>query len=128
MKQPLIRKEHLGPENGQRDLPRDLRVEAERRLQLAQSGTLNGSIATAYALLAIHNTLRSALIHRRSSDLGHGPGDTSPVPRIPAQCLPPKTRSLLRSAARIGPSALVDLLRAVAETINPAAHTASGSR
>src|SRR5688500_110702 len=41
----------------QRDLPQDLRAEAERRLQLAQSGTLNGSIATAYALLAIHNTL-----------------------------------------------------------------------
>jgi hypothetical protein len=41
----------------QRNLPQDLRAEAERRLQLAQSGTLNGSIATAYALLAIHNTL-----------------------------------------------------------------------
>ena len=59
MKQPLIRKEHLGLKNGngQRDLPQDLRAEAERRLQLAQSGTLNGSIATGYALLAIHNTL-----------------------------------------------------------------------
>jgi len=59
MKQPLIRKEHLGLKNGngQRDLPQDLRAEAERRLQLAQSGTLNGSIATAYALLEIHNTL-----------------------------------------------------------------------
>jgi hypothetical protein len=57
MKQPLIRKEPLGNKNGQRDLPQDLRAEAERRLQLAQSGTLNGSIATAYALLAIHNTL-----------------------------------------------------------------------
>jgi hypothetical protein len=56
MKQP-IRKEHLGNKNGQRDLPQDLRAEAERRLQLAQSGTLNGSIPTAYALLAIHNTL-----------------------------------------------------------------------
>jgi hypothetical protein len=43
--------------NGQRDLPQDLRTEAERRLQLAQSGTLNGSIPTVYALLAIHNTL-----------------------------------------------------------------------
>jgi hypothetical protein len=41
----------------QRHLPQDLRAEAERRLQLAQSGTLNGSIATGYALLAIHNTL-----------------------------------------------------------------------
>jgi hypothetical protein len=41
----------------QRYLPQDLRAEAERRLQLAQSGTLNGSIATGYALLAIHNTL-----------------------------------------------------------------------
>jgi hypothetical protein len=59
MKQPLIRKEHLGLKNGngQRDLPQDLRAEAERRLQLAQSGTLNGSIATAYALLGIHDTL-----------------------------------------------------------------------
>ena len=57
MKQPLNRKEHLGPKSGERDLPQDLRAEAERRLQLAQSGTLNGSIATAYALLAIHNTL-----------------------------------------------------------------------
>jgi hypothetical protein len=59
MKQPLFRKEHLGLKNGngQRDLPQDLRAEAERRLQLAQSGTLNGSIATAYALLGIHNTL-----------------------------------------------------------------------
>jgi hypothetical protein len=55
----LIRKEHLGLKNGngQRDLPQDLRAEAERRLQLAQSGTLNGSIATAYALLGIHDTL-----------------------------------------------------------------------
>ena len=52
-------KEHLGLKNGngQRDLPQDLRAEAERRLQLAQSGTLNGSIATAYALLGIHDTL-----------------------------------------------------------------------
>jgi len=59
MKQPLIRKEHLGLKNGngQRDLPQDLRAEAERRLQLAQSGTHNGSIATAYALLGIHDTL-----------------------------------------------------------------------
>jgi hypothetical protein len=59
MKQPLIRKEHLGLKNGngQRDLPQDLRAEAERRLQLAQSGTLNGSIATAYVLLGIHDTL-----------------------------------------------------------------------
>ena len=59
MKQPLIRKEQLRLKNGngQRDLPRDLRAEAERRLQLAQSGTLNGSIATAYALLGIHDTL-----------------------------------------------------------------------
>ena len=59
MKQPLIRKEQLRLKNGngQRDLPQDLRAEAERRLQLAQSGTLNGSIATGYALLAIHNTL-----------------------------------------------------------------------
>ena len=57
MKQPLIRKERLGNKSGQRDLPQDLRAEAERRLQLAQSGTLNGSIPTAYALLAIHNTL-----------------------------------------------------------------------
>jgi hypothetical protein len=59
MKQPLIRKEHLGLKNGngQRDLPQDVRAEAERRLQLAQSGTLNGSIATAYALLGIHDTL-----------------------------------------------------------------------
>jgi hypothetical protein len=59
MKQPLIRKEHLRLKNGngQRDLPQDPRAEAERRLQLAQSGTLNGSIPTAYALLAIHNTL-----------------------------------------------------------------------
>jgi hypothetical protein len=63
MKRPLIRKEHLGPENGQRDLPRDHRAEAERRLQLAQSGTLNGSIATAYALLAIHDTLIKILDH-----------------------------------------------------------------
>ena len=59
MKQPLIREEHLGLKNGngQRDLPQDLRAEAERRLQLAQSGTHNGSIATAYALLGIHDTL-----------------------------------------------------------------------
>ena len=59
MKQPLIRQEHLGLKNGngQRDLPQDLRAEAERRLQLAQSGTHNGSIATAYALLGIHDTL-----------------------------------------------------------------------
>ena len=63
MKQPLIRKEHLGPESGQRGLPRDLRAEAERRLQLAQSGTLNGSIATAYALLVIHDTLIKILDH-----------------------------------------------------------------
>jgi hypothetical protein len=64
MKQPLIRKEHLGLKNGngQRDLPQDLRAEAERRLQLAQSGTLNGSIATAYALLGIHDTLIKTLI------------------------------------------------------------------
>jgi hypothetical protein len=47
MKQPLIRK----------GLLQDFRAEAERRLQLAQSGILNGTIATAYALLAIHDTL-----------------------------------------------------------------------
>jgi hypothetical protein len=57
MKRPLMRKEHLGLTNGQRDLPQDFRAEAERRLQVAQSGTLNASIATAYALLAIHDTL-----------------------------------------------------------------------
>ena len=77
MKQPLIRKEHLGPKNGQRDLPQDLRAEAERRLQLAQSGTLNGSIATAYALLAIHDTLIKIEDHLRS---GMGRAIQTPSP------------------------------------------------
>ncbi len=123
MKQPLIRKEHLGPESGQRGLPRDLRAEAERRLQLAQSGTLNGSIATAYALLAIHDTFIKILDHLISA----WPGDTSPIPRIPANaCVRrPDHCCVARHASaprRWWISCLPSLRR------SPAAHTASGSR
>jgi hypothetical protein len=82
MKQPLIRKE----------LPQDFRAEAERRLQLAQSGTLNGSIATAYALLAIHDTLIMIEAHLRS-----GMGRETPTPP-PASHPPPASQDQITAA------------------------------